>query len=258
MEHLTKQQIVLLTLLVSFVTSISTGIVTVSLMDQAPKSMTQTINRVVERTIEKVVEESTGNTDSKSASAIRAIDQISIAVEDMSKSVVRLKPEGGDKSSVLGLGIVVSKEGVIVTDKSNVPSTGNTVAVFYNGDEYPVRVVQSQIVGDIVFLALNVPENKKIDVVITPVSFASSIKLGQRVLALSGKESDILEDGIIEKIDEENIKTSISNSLIVLGSPLMSVHGDAIGIKTKSLESESGTIFYPLNLLKPIIPVIAN
>ena len=36
LEHLNKTQIILLTLLVSFVTSIATGIVTVSLLAQAP------------------------------------------------------------------------------------------------------------------------------------------------------------------------------------------------------------------------------
>src|SRR4029077_18213268 len=51
-EKLTKSQIVLLTLLVSFVTSIATGIVTVSLMDQAPPAIAQSVSRIVEHTVE--------------------------------------------------------------------------------------------------------------------------------------------------------------------------------------------------------------
>ena len=55
LEQLTKHQIVLLTLLVSFVTSIATGIVTVSLMDQAPAGVTRVVNQIVEHTVEKVI-----------------------------------------------------------------------------------------------------------------------------------------------------------------------------------------------------------
>src|SRR3989344_4716833 len=49
MEDLTKQQLVTLVFFVSFVTALFTGIVTVSLVQQAPVRITQTIQKVIER-----------------------------------------------------------------------------------------------------------------------------------------------------------------------------------------------------------------
>ena len=51
MEDLTRTQLVLLVLLVSFVTSLVTGVVSVTLVNQAPAPVTQTINRVFEKVI---------------------------------------------------------------------------------------------------------------------------------------------------------------------------------------------------------------
>ena len=55
MQDLNKSQLILLALLISFVTSIASAIATVSLMEQVPAPVTQTINRIVKNTIERVV-----------------------------------------------------------------------------------------------------------------------------------------------------------------------------------------------------------
>src|SRR3989338_5206360 len=56
-KDLNRHQLILLALLLSFVTSLATGITTVTLMEQAPSSVLQPINRVIRQTIEKVVPE---------------------------------------------------------------------------------------------------------------------------------------------------------------------------------------------------------
>lgn len=250
MEHLSKQQIILLTLLVSFVTSIATGIVTVSLMDQAPMGVTQTINRVVERTIEKVVSDSSAQTAKVAGAGIGAVDITAEAVEKVYKSLVRIKPQSGGVDTVTGLGIVVSKEGVIVTDKASVAPIANPVAVFHDGQQFPIQVIQSQIDGDIVFVVPLIPTNEK-DRVIIPATFSSSIKLGQAVLALSGKNADSLSQGIMEKVDGE-LRTSIDGNETMIGSPLFTATGEIIGFKTTSLLRDNS--FYSMNLLKSSIP----
>ena len=258
MEHLSKQQIILLTLLVSFVTSIATGIVTVSLMDQAPVGVTQTINRVVERTIERVVSESAPSTNSNTASVAVTLDPIAQAVEKVSKSLVRIKSSGAGSGSVSGLGLIVSSEGVIVTDKSAVASINNPVAVFHNGQEVPLQVIQSQINGDIVFVLPLIPKDRKSSVIF-PASVASSTKLGQAVLTISGKDSYTLSQGIIEKTaenGENSIHSSISERDLMVGSPLFNIYGYVIGFKTTSLINNGS--FYSLSALQPSIPVISR
>ena len=53
-KDLNKSQLILLAVLLSFVTSIATGITTVTLMQQAPASFTVPVNRVIKQTVEKI------------------------------------------------------------------------------------------------------------------------------------------------------------------------------------------------------------
>ena len=140
-EKLTKMQIVLLTLLVSFVTSIATGIVTVTLMDQAPPAITQTLNRVVERTVERVVPDESNQGASvitkETTVVVKEEDLITDSINKNSKSVVRIRSvaEEGVEGSLVGIGAIVSRNGMIVTDPS----------VIKNGSKYVVETANGNI-----------------------------------------------------------------------------------------------------------------
>ena len=118
MDELNKNQIILLTLLVSFVTSIATGIVTVTLLDQAPPGVTQTINRIVERTVEKVVPgETRVSTVIKEVPVIVTEEELIVkAINHGAKSFVRLINVDNEEL-VWGGGFVVTGGRVVALSK---------------------------------------------------------------------------------------------------------------------------------------------
>lgn len=246
MEHLTKQQIVLLTLLVSFVTSIATGIVTVSLMDQAPAGVTQTINRVVEHTIERVV---TANVVAPTED--NSISQITAKI---SKSTIRIKPESGAGDSVTGLGVILSDDGVVVVDKAEL--IGNSVGILSTGEEYPLQIIKSDSNEDVAYVRLQIPSDKKLTPVTATITFPS-LRLGQDIFALSGKSASRLEQGFIKKIPdsfENRIETSITLPDATLGSPLFTKEGEVIGLKT--VGTLTGESYYSMSVIKSGAPVL--
>lgn len=111
-KELNKHQLILLTLLITFVVSIATGIVTVSLMNQAPKSVPYTVNNIIQRTIEKVT---TVSEDAK------IIDSVIDNKEDSSISllegdiVAKIYKEE-DEDYFLGEGVLISEVGLILVE----------------------------------------------------------------------------------------------------------------------------------------------
>jgi S1-C subfamily serine protease len=268
MEHLTKQQIVLVTLLVSFVTSIATGIVTVSLIEQAPTGVTQTIDRVVERTVEKVVPAPTDG-KSQSASAVVSLsvdDAVEQASTKIKKSLVKivLKNDSNRAGRMTGLGIVVSSDGVIITDKSVTALFGEYFAVLGNGTEIPLTVLPGKRGDEFAFLS---PTNTKMPSSVIPVSIAApgSLQLGKAVLSLGGTSSLVLSQGMIESLETgeasstvSSIATTIPSGKVVAGSPLFTLYGQILGIRTSSLSGLLSTSFYPFGQVGNNVPSLTE
>lgn len=138
-EDLNKTQLVLLTILISFVTSIATGIITNALLAEAPVNVTQTINRVVERTIETVAPNTTARyvlsaDDKKLLEAVNKAVSVSVDIRDKNSAT----------SSATILGIIVSDDGLVVASKKGISSAGSYEAVLSSGLVVDLELVRGE------------------------------------------------------------------------------------------------------------------
>src|ERR1035437_7104669 len=116
-EELSKSQLILLTILVNFVTSIATGILTVSLLDHAPAFVTQTINRVVEHPIETVAAAAPAAIiQAPAAPAPSNQDLVTTAIGAVATRAVAIyAKETGTSTPAIAIGTFLSKSRAVVT-----------------------------------------------------------------------------------------------------------------------------------------------
>jgi len=285
MEDLTKQQIVLLTLFVSFVTSIATGIVTVALMSQAPAGVIQTINKVVERTIEKVVPAATTTqTVIKETVVVNSDDLIVKAIDKNSKSVLRIyrtnadPTSGTDSMAFVALGVVVSDDGIIATDSSLVSDSGKYFATLSDGKLHNLSIFKTNADLQIALLKAEVEDKKLVKFVKATVQSETDLRLGQAVIYIGGESKDFVSTGIISSIGTKDTKidltstTSSSTSMqlqspiismetnlslkdFLPGAPLVNLSGEIIGMRVSFMNSERNDLFVPS---KAIVDILAS
>ncbi len=231
-ERLTKSQIVLLTLLVSFVTSIATGIVSVTLMQKAPPSVTQTINRVVEHTVERVVptetQVATVVTQEKTVT-VKESDLIASAVARVRPSLVRIVSVTGDGEvgPFLTRGIAVS-DYYVVSDASGIKKNGSYAII--SGETTTALTLVA--VSDESNLALfSVLSDKKL----TPAAIGTdALGLGASVIAFTGTTALKVVDGIVSVADDSGngFESNIDERTLVSGSVFTNMDGAFIGMFT--------------------------
>ena len=259
-EKLTKQQIILVTLLVSFVTSIATGIVTVALMDQAPPGVTQTINRVVERTVEKVVTPpTTGNSAAvitRETVIVKEDDQVTEAIEKNKNSVVRIYTDNNDPDDriFVGLGTIVSKDGLIVTGEVFADARGRYIVTVDGTNFYKVAVLPQKDDHQLYFLRVNQKTEAPIEFVPVTLGNSSTLKLGQAIITIGGVNRNSVATGIISSLVDNNpvgtstpeiigLSSTVSSAETLAGGPMFNLSGEMIGLRV------SANIAYDFNFI---------
>lgn len=128
-KDLTKTQLILLAVLLSFVTSIATGITTVTLMQQAPSSVTVPLTQIVRETVEKVVPAgvTTSNTPALSEEQKKLLEELK-AIKPLTMTLV-LKGDTAEKDKVLGSGLFLGDNKVVIASLISSPKEGEIYIV---------------------------------------------------------------------------------------------------------------------------------
>lgn len=226
-EELSKAQLILLTILVNFVTSVATGILTVSLLDHAPAFVTQTVNRVVEHTIETVAAAAPAAIIQQ-APAPSNQDLVTAAIgADAIRAVALYDAGTGTSTPALAIGTYLAKSRAVVTATQDILPKEVLVG-FTNGSYIPASLSHagSQIAiygfADSAVLP-KIPSPTLID--------AGDLKLGQTVLAIGADGS--ASTGIVARVSAKGIHTTLPD--IGVGSAAVDLSGNLIGISTGAL-----------------------
>jgi S1-C subfamily serine protease len=224
-KDLNKSQLIMLAILLSFITSIATGITTVTLMQQAPSSITVPINRVVRETVEKIVP--VPGKDVVQTVVIKEEDLVVDAIAKNKSTVFSITKNAQDVDGKTievsaGQGFAVSPDGIVVADSSLV-FEGGVYYVKNDSGKFNANFISSGQNG-YSFLKIGTPLNEKDKAVFTVPTFGdlSKMKIGQKVLVLGNTISSFIFDG------DKNVKISVLKSNG--GGLVLDLDGNVLGI----------------------------
>ncbi len=245
---MTRHQIILLALLVSFMTSIVTGIVTVSLMGQAPTSVTRTINQIVERTVQTVVPaQSAAVVTTTKNVVVNNDDLVAKSIAQVQKGIIRITARGG--KDLLARGIIVDAKGTALTDAVALASSGAEAfdAILSDGTRVPLTIRQNS--GTSTSIAtVDVAVGTSTGFAPVAITNPAKLQLGQSVIRIGGSGVDSVAEGVVATLPNTTdtaatIETSVSSA--TPGAVLCTLFGEVIGIATDDSLSQ-GSDFYTI------------
>lgn len=244
-EDLSKSQLLLLTVLVNFVVSIATGVLTVSLLDQAPATVTQTVDQVVDRTIENIAT-STPLATIIQAPPIRQTTEsvaqaLPTAIADDAAHSVYIYSSAGTTTPAIAIGTYLPKARAVVTATVDTLPM-QTVIEFPDGSTQMASMSHEGATITIYGFS---------DSATLPAAPAGGIvsettlQQGEAAVGITTDGSAVT--GIVSKVDTTGVHTNLP--AIPPGAAIVDINGNIIGISdgTAGLELPADKITTLLN-----------
>jgi len=252
MEELTKSQIVLLTLLVSFVTSIATGIVTVALIDQAPPGVTQTVSHIIRETVQNavpaVISQSAAVAQPPKPPDAAPEPDLSQLLARAEQSIVRLYSGTSGTPIFLGLGVVLDAHGTVITDSDALGSLKKVHVVTTNGSSTQMKIVSNNTQSGFLYLS---PISTSTAPHFAAASLASAdASVGDTIVAISVRSTLRIASGLVVGVgtgaSQSAIFTNFSSDSIVKGMTIINEKGEFVGMSTRGSRDYESTAFTPI------------
>lgn len=257
MEDLNQRQLVLLIILVGFVTSIATSIITVSLLDYAPPSVTSNVERVVERTVEYVSPQEVEKkevTEVKEIVEERVIDRGDDIISDADNSA---RPAGvsvfKEEEETQAQGVIISEKRILL------PFVAEEGAVYeLDLNEEEVESVEVEVIFSSDETGFSIAEKKEDneEVPFPEVKIAEATpERGSTVLHIENTDKKVLHVGRVAwlDVDEEGEVNTIGTDGIgsaTSGAFITNLAGEIWGVQLNEEVGSYTSIFVIKNAIK--------
>ncbi len=236
-EDLTKTQLLLLTILVNFILSIATSVLVISMLDQSPAPITQTVQQIVDHTIETISTPiASPIAPSKPGPASQTPEQqlTSAIAADGARTVLIYKDS--TSTPAVAFGVYLPKSRAVATAAAaTLPK--EALIMFADGTSADASVSKK---GETVTIygfsdTATLPQAPAAN----PVALAN-LKQGETIIGLTQDRAAVT--GIISKVDSTGISTNLTG--IPAGAGVVDLSGAFIG-----LSAGNGTLFSTDNVM---------
>jgi serine protease Do len=196
------------------------------------------------------------------------VDKVAPSVVSIVTSSQTSSYRGVSEQAGAGTGIIVSKDGYVLTNKHVVDGVNSVEVVLSDGMSYEnVQVLGSDPLNDVAFLKIDNVNNLPA----AELGDSSSVRVGQKVVAIGnslGQYQNTVTSGIISGTGRpisaqagdsvEHLTDLIQTDAAInpgnSGGPLLNLSGQVIGLNTAIIEDAQGIGFsIPVNATKGIL-----
>ena len=174
-------------------------------------------------------------------------DILQKSIEKVEKVVIGVSTQPKKGKTVEGSGLILTNDGSLITLASLIPS-GADLSLFLEGEKISYQVLRKDAKNNLALIKLEKGD-------LNTASFADlgKLRLGQRVFSIgiifnNGVPQKIVNEGIIQTIGGDLIKTNIPEDSKISGSPIFNINGEVIGLGV--IDDEGKVSVIPINKIR--------